>query len=267
MNEKQEIKRRFFENVKEKEIKTTGNHCGKEGHWLEKAMQIKPNGKNAPDILGYEMKKDSSNKITLGDFSASEYLFSKKTPILNSLNGESIKMDRKTFIRTFGTPNPKKNGRFSWSGACVPSYGKFNDFGQKIVIDDEIRIIYNKDHDKRDAKPELKNGDITIAIWKEEKMKTHIERKFNQNGFFICRKKGNVYNSIAFGAPFTYETFINNIKTGLVFFDSGMYMSNQRNYSHWRAKKDFWNSLITEVFEDEDQDDTQNDMPPHSQSA
>lgn len=40
-------------------------------------MGIKHNAKNEPDINGYEMKK-SSNKITLGDFSASEYLFSGK---------------------------------------------------------------------------------------------------------------------------------------------------------------------------------------------
>ena len=40
-------------------------------------MEISHNSNNEPDILGYEMKKNSS-KITFGDFSASEYLFSKK---------------------------------------------------------------------------------------------------------------------------------------------------------------------------------------------
>ena len=59
-------------------------HCGKEGHWLEDKMGIKHNSKNEPDIFGYEMKKNSS-KITFGDFSASEYLFSKKREILNKL--------------------------------------------------------------------------------------------------------------------------------------------------------------------------------------
>jgi len=52
-------------------------HSGKEGYWLETKMDIKHNAKNEPDINGYEMKK-SSNKIILGDFSASEYLFSGK---------------------------------------------------------------------------------------------------------------------------------------------------------------------------------------------
>jgi len=43
--------------------------------------------KNEPDINGYEMKK-SSIKITLGDFTASEYIFSRKNKrnIINHLN-------------------------------------------------------------------------------------------------------------------------------------------------------------------------------------
>ena len=52
-------------------------HCGKEGHWLESRMGISPNSRNEPDLFGYEMKKGSP-KTTLGDFSASEYAFSKK---------------------------------------------------------------------------------------------------------------------------------------------------------------------------------------------
>ena len=78
--DKQQIITLFNNNVKGREICLEGqniNHDGKEGHWLETKMGIKHNSKNEPDINGYEMKK-SSNKITLGDFSASEYAFSKK---------------------------------------------------------------------------------------------------------------------------------------------------------------------------------------------
>lgn len=75
-----EIVEIFDKNVKGKEICSDNQnkkHCGKEGHWLETQMEIKHNSKNEPDIHGYEMKK-SSTKTTLGDFSASEYAFSKK---------------------------------------------------------------------------------------------------------------------------------------------------------------------------------------------
>ena len=51
-------------------------HCGEEGHVLEKWMGLTPNNKNEPDLFGYEMKKDSP-KISFGDWSAEEYLFSK----------------------------------------------------------------------------------------------------------------------------------------------------------------------------------------------
>ena len=76
----------FKDNVKGVEIKIDKKlnlkHCGKEGYWLEEKMRIKNNSKNQPDIYGYEMKKESLKKISLGDYSASEYLFSKKKIIL-----------------------------------------------------------------------------------------------------------------------------------------------------------------------------------------
>ena len=72
-------------------------------------MGITHNAKNEPDINGYEMKK-SSTKTTLGDFSASEYAFSRKNrrKDINILNNwtEDIKLSRSDFIKTFGNPNP-----------------------------------------------------------------------------------------------------------------------------------------------------------------
>jgi hypothetical protein len=72
--DKQYIITLFNINVKGVEIILKGH---KINHWLETKMGIKHNAKNEPDINGYEMKK-SSIKITLGDFSASEYIFSRK---------------------------------------------------------------------------------------------------------------------------------------------------------------------------------------------
>ena len=133
------------------------NHCGKEGHWLETQMGIKHNPKNEPDINGYEMKKNSI-KTTLGDFSASEYAFSKKNKrnVINHLNKwtDEIKLNRSDFIKIFGNPNPNKNNRYSWSGSCVPIYNKWNNNGQILTINEnnDIIIYYSFSHDKRSIK-------------------------------------------------------------------------------------------------------------------
>lgn len=66
-------------------------------------------------------------------------------------------------------------------------------------------------------------------------MENHINSKFNQNGFFICKKNKNmIYDKICFGPPITYDLFIEKIKSSDIFFDSGMYYDsvkpNERLY-------------------------------------
>lgn len=158
--DKQHIITMFNKNVKNVEInlncKNT-NHDGKVGHWLETKMNIKHNSRNEPDIGGYEMKKFSS-KITLGDFSASEYVFSPKNRRngINFLNGwtDDTQLNRSQFIKTFGNQNPDKNGRYSWSGSCVPTYDNWNFNGQKLTIteNNDIIIYYSFSKDKRQIK-------------------------------------------------------------------------------------------------------------------
>lgn len=247
--DKQYIINTFNNNVQGKTI-DLGNstHCGSEGHWLERKMGIEPNSKNEPDIRGYEMKKESK-KTTLGDFSASEYLFSNKKIYINN----DIKISRDQFIKFFGTPNPKKNNRYSWSGECVPKYNKLNNCGQILLISEnnDVYITYSFSKDKRDTKYEfpdfMKNDDITIAIWKEHNLKNKINNKFNKKGFFICKKKDGVYDKICFGKPFNFKYFIQGIKNKKIIFDSGMYRGNTRNYSQFRGTS-FWNELIIEEY-------------------
>ena len=257
MSDKQQIITLFNNNVKGVEICVEGqniNHCGKEGHWLETKMCIKHNAKNEPDINGYEMKT-SSSKTTLGDFSASEYTFSKKRNIINNLNNwtDEIKLNRSDFIKTFGNPNPKKNNRYSWSGSCVPTYNIWNSNGQIITINEnkDVIIYYSFSNDTRDRKVDfpifLKNDNIVIALWKVEKMKLHINNKFNKNGFFICKKINFKYEKICFGKPFNFEYFIECIKNKKIIFDSAMYNGNTRNYSQFRGSG-FWNELIIEEY-------------------
>ena len=258
-NDKQQIIELFNRNVKGAEICLKGinaKHCGKEGHWLETKMGLKHNAKNEPDINGYEMKK-SSNKTTLGDFSASEYVFSKKNKRknINSLNNwtDDIKLTRSDFIKTFGNPNPKKNNRHSWSGSCVPTYNNWNLNGQILTVSEnnDIIIFYSFSKDTRDIKVNfpkfLHNDDIVIALWKAEKMKQNINNKFNKKGFFICKKIDDKYEKICFGKSFDFEHFIKCIKNKKIIFDSGMYDGNNRNYSQFRGSH-FWNELLIEEY-------------------
>lgn len=255
-NTKQQIIDIFVKNVKGKPIIVNKQHCGGEGHWLEKKMGIKPNNKNEPDLLGYEMKK-FSKKITFGDFSATEYLFSKEKSNINSTNNwnnQTNEITRNQFIHYFGTPKAQKGNRYSWSGACVPTYNVWNNCGQMLTISEnnDICIYYSYEKDERETKntlPEfLKNNNILIVIWKREKMEQHINKKFNKNGLFICEKINNKYEKIHFGKPFNFEYFINNIKNKNIIFDSGLYEGNNRNYSQFRSTtSNFWNLLVDEI--------------------
>jgi hypothetical protein len=155
------IKSLFYMNVAFKKIDLTGyseKHCGKEGHWLESKFNVQHNSKNQPDILGFELKK-WSKKTTLGDFSASEYAFSKERTRIDDVNGwnNDIQMTRTQFIRYFGNPNPKKNNRYSWSGTSVPTFGKWNSNGQLLCVTDnkDIVIYYCYDRDCRARKIDL----------------------------------------------------------------------------------------------------------------
>lgn len=250
---KQKIIALFNNNIKGKKFKNKDKtHCGSEGQWLEKLMNLKSNNKNEPDIFGYEMKKESA-KITFGDFSASEYLFSKNKDTLDEINNKKISMSRDDFIKTFGTINSIKN-RYSWSGSCVPRYGIWNSCGQRLIFNDNLDLcaMYCYSKDEREYKnifpSDIKNKEIIIAIWKEEKLREHINKKFNKKGFFICNKKDEVYDKICFGKPFNFNFFVENIKTDIVIFDSGMYQGNSRNYSQFRSSNKFWNKLIVEEY-------------------
>jgi hypothetical protein len=255
---KQTIINLFNTNVKGKEIIIPNvKHCGSEGHWLEAQMGIKHNSKNEPDLLGYEMKKNSS-KITFGDFSASEYLFSKNKCTIeekNNWNKNETIITRKEFIIYFGIPNPFKKNRYSWSGKCVPKYGIWNACGQMMIFNDnlDLYILYSFEKDTRDVKysyPKfLQDTNITIAIWHKQKLQNHINNKFNKMGFFICKKINDTYEKICFGKKFDFNHFVNNIKNGNIIFDSGMYNGNSRNYSHFRSSStNFWNELIIEEY-------------------
>ena len=85
-----------------------------------------------------------------------------------------------------------------------------------------------------------------MARWDANSIKGKLESKFNQNGWFKCIKdNAGIYTNIAFGKPINFDEWIKWVKAGEVFFDSGMYQGNKRNYSQWRANNSFWDILFT----------------------
>ena len=41
---------------------------------------------------------------------------------------------------------------------------------------------------------------------------------------------------------------MNYVEKGDIFFDSGMYQGNNRNYSQWRSVNSFWEELVQERY-------------------
>lgn len=239
----------FKNNVKGKKpnvSKSDIKHDGKQGHWLEKQMGISHNASNKPDLYGFEMKNHTRGKTTFGDWSADYYIF----------KDEDYKISRKDFLKAFGLPNILKNNRYSWSGRSCPKIGNFNAFGQKLIInkDNSISTIYSYEKDGRPGKSVIvpdrfKLDNLILAKWSADYLKKRVESKFNNQGWFKCLiNDSGVYSDIEFGDPITFKLWIKGVKEGLIFFDSGMYDGNTRNYSQWRANNKYWESLVTEGY-------------------
>jgi hypothetical protein len=94
----------------------------------------------------------------------------------------------------------------------------------------------------------LQQESLVLAKWDKEGakgLKGKLERKFNQRGWFRCEKNNKgIYTSIAIGSPISWDQWIKHVRTGEVYFDSGMYQTNKRPYSLWRANNAFWDNLI-----------------------
>ena len=239
----------FKQNVQGKMVCNDGanvKHCGKDGHWLERKMGVTHNADNKPDILGFEMKNQTRGKTTFGDWSANYYIY--KDP--------KFELDRDAFLKTFGKPNLNKGGRCSWSGEPCPKIGDSNRFGQKLEVDVDCNILasYSFTSDARVDKfdivnEQLQKENLLLARWDAKKIAKRVEDKFNQLGWFKCMKdENNLYSEIVFGGPISYDNWIQKVREGVVFFDSGMYEGNARNYSQWRANNNFWDSLVCERY-------------------
>lgn len=245
LKNRQKITEKFMQNVYGKKPdtgKSNSKHAGKAGHWLEKQMGVAHNRNTAPDIFEHEMKNDTTNKTSFGDWSADYYIF----------KDDKYFMSRDDFLKIFGHPNPKKGGRCSWSGEPIPKINRVNSFGQELLIDKDCNIVitYSYSKDTRANKSSLvpancRKDSLIIARWDSKSLKAKVENKFNKMGWFKCLKnKDGVYDSIVFGGPIDYNTWKKFVLSGDIFFDSGMYQGNPRPYSQWRAGNSFWDKLI-----------------------
>lgn len=224
------------------------NHDGAEGDWLTKKMGLTVNGKNEPDFHGFEMKKDSA-KTTFGDWAPDLSLYKAR------VRGGLPELGRSEFLKIFGTPKthsePRKNGRFSWSGEVFPTVKGINKYGQLMRVDKvgNIEATYSYAFDQREQKASIvpaiyRKSEVVLAKWAHENLKLRLERKFNQLGWFKCLKDSSgKYSEIQFGRPINYENFLSLVKTGDVFCDCGMYDGNPRPYMTWRASHRVWELL------------------------
>lgn len=133
-------------------------------------------------------------------------------------------------------------------------YNTWNSNGQilRVVENGDIIVYYSFSNDTRKIKMNfprfLQNDNIAIALCRSERMRLLVENKFNEKGFFICKKVGSTYEKNFFGKPFNFEYFIQSIKNKEIVFNSGMYFGNSRNYSKFKASWFFWKRLITEEY-------------------
>ena len=133
-----------------------------------------------------------------------------------------------------------------------------------MVVDDEsnINIYYDFSKDLRKEKNnivplELQKDNLLLAKWngyeknnnsKKTALETKVKKKFDNKGWFKCVMENNIYKKIIFGKPVSFETWIEYVKSGDVYFDSGMYQGNIRPYSQWRSDNIFWDKLVIEEF-------------------
>lgn len=227
----------FNENIKNKQLPINDTkHCGNHGHWLETQMGLKINNKLAPDILGFEMKKDSV-KITFGDWGPCFKLFQDNTffPELSKKNR------RIKFFQMFGRPNLAKYNRLSYTR---PKINQNIDGKYMIINDDHIDIIYNYSLDNRENKSDIIPMEyrrmLILERWNIKKISDKIRSKFNQNGWFQCLyNEQKCFTDIRFYKPFDVHKFIDLIKRGIIYQDGVPYMTNNRWYSQWRINKTY----------------------------
>lgn len=254
--EEQKIVAIYYQNVKGKKFDPSQNvNDGSYGHWLESLFGVRHNADNKPDLFGFEIKSETTSKITFGDWSADYYIY-KDPSNYDIFTGSTIPVRKDQFLKIFTRPNPNNKDRYSWSGTSCPKLNSWTPQGQTLIINEnqDIQIFYSYEKDTRTNKDSIipykfKLNNLLIAQWNKFSIQEKLERKFNQNGWITCKtnSQGEI-DRLCIGNPINFQTWINWVKTKDVFFDSGMYEGNPRPYSQWRANNSLWNHLIVKTY-------------------
>lgn len=181
-------------------------------------------------------------KKVIGEYCATEYLFSENKKVLDKYNyrnnkkhNNCVTVSKEDFYKYFGVDG-------KWSCA---EYGKWNNSGQILFVtqNNDLIIIYNYKYDKRDKHiPKfLQNKNVVIAYWSHDKLNKHIDKKFNK-GQIICNCNKNIYTSISFVQPFDYDYFIHAIKSRQIVLQHNMH-KDSKNYTLFKSTTQFWTNL------------------------
>jgi len=246
---KKEIIRRWEQNVKGKQLDISSKnekHCGKEGHCLEEAMGITPNGKNEPDIFGYEMKNDTKVGVTTFIDKEPDY-FKIKDEKFTGISRKSNVDKKEQIWNNMYRQNTRKKGEKRIGGWKI---NKYDMDGQKMIITDDnsLEVVYNYNYDTREYKDNClydyyRNGeDHIICKWDKKTLEEFINRKFNQKGFFICKA-----DKICFGKPISFDMWIQGVKDGVIYYD-GYSSIDGRWRGCFRANNKYWHSLVIEEY-------------------
>ena len=225
----------------------TMTHDGSIGHWIESQFGVAANADASADWQGYELKTGTS-KTTFGDWSADWYLWQIPDSGISS---------RDEFLQIFGTQSrPDRPGRYSWSGSVFPTVHGYNMYGQVMAVDRNLDVViyYDFSRDQRPNKssivPRHLQQTIELARWYRETLEARVVNKFGQRGWAKFEASGGVINSMLVGPPMNYSQWIQGVRAGHIFLDSGMYYDpinpNNRPYSNWRAVNGYWESLATQ---------------------
>jgi hypothetical protein len=120
----------------------------------------------------------------------------------------------------------------------------------RVSSEGDVSIFYSFSKDSRSAKAmimplEFQVDELLIAHWPKAKLEGHVNRKFNDKGWFkVFTDDTGTCVELVFGKPMDFHTWIDLVRQGTIYLDSGMYVGNIRPYSNWRASNAFWDSLI-----------------------
>ena len=237
----------FHERIKGRTLPPL-EHDGSIGHWIENQFGVSANADDSADWFGYELKSGKT-KTTFGDWSADYYIWKDPDSGIHS---------RDDFLIMFGTQSREdRPGRYSWSGRVFPTVHGYNEYGQIMEVDfnDDIVINYDFSMDDRVDKYSiiplhLQSGIVELARWDSYTMEARVSKKFGQREWAKFEISGGVVDSMLIGPPMTFAQWINDVRTGEIFLDSGMYFDpikpNDRPYSNWRANNGYWDSLAVD---------------------